>query len=108
MPRDSRREPPETLEALFAEAEYPFRLEETPFAGKQHGGPRSKLRCPACDGGKQREHNFFVLIDRDMMGATWHCFRANSCGWSGGGRLKDAPDPDAWRKPPGNVLGRAA
>ena len=97
----SRQPPPDTLQELFDR--HLIQLNEYPVAGRQHGGPRSKLFCPSCQGGKQRERNFFVSIDRDMMGATWHCFRA-SCGFSGGGRLKDAPErpqraPRFYRKP---------
>lgn len=102
--RDSRRAPdrPETLEELFDR--HNIRLNEFPIAGRQHGGPRSKIWCPECEGGREREKNFFVLIDRDGFGATWHCFRANNCGYSGGGRLKGAPErpqqaPRYYRRP---------
>lgn len=102
MARDQYDAPPETLHELFDRAHIEFR--EFPTAGKQHGGARSKLLCPQCQGGREHEKNFFVLIDRDGFGATWHCFRANNCGFSGGGRLKDAPErpqraPKHYRKP---------
>lgn len=94
--------PAETLGELFDR--YHIVLNEMPVPGRQHGGARSKIWCPECDGGKEHEKNFFVLVDRDGFGATWHCFRANSCGFSGGGRLKDAPErpqeaPKQYRKP---------
>ena len=100
---DRRREPPETLEELFDRAR--IRLNgEAMVPGRQLGGPRTKIWCPECDGGREREKNFFVMIDRDGFGATWHCFRANNCGHSGGGRLKGAPErpqhaPKVYRKP---------
>lgn len=95
-------DPPETLHDLFGR--HGIELHEPPIPGRQHGGSRSKIYCPQCLGGREHEKNFFVAIDRDGFGATWYCFRANNCGFSGGGRLKDAPDrpqqaPKYYRKP---------
>lgn len=72
--------------------------------GKDHGGPRSKLLCPDCGGGRSREHNFFVAIDPDSKGFKWFCHRA-SCGVTGGRRLpgaaelKRAPRFKVYRRP---------
>lgn len=93
---------PETLGELLDRAH--ILLNEIPVPGKNHGGSRSKLWCPQCQGGKEREKNFFVAIDRDGYGATWLCFRANNCGFSGGGRIKGAPEreqekPRNYKKP---------
>ena len=106
--RDSRRDGddrPETLDELLDEAR--IQLNEVPRFGRQHGGARSKLWCPECGGGREKEKNFHVLIDPDGKGATWHCFRANNCGFSGGGRIRNAPrlgteqrTPKMYRRPP--------
>jgi twinkle protein len=93
---------PETLHDLLDL--HRIQLGEMPRANFNHGGARSKLRCPACDGGRHKEKNFFVRIDADMKGATWQCFRA-SCGITGGGRIADAPlmaqrPPKQYRTPP--------
>lgn len=97
-----RFSPAETLHELFDRNG--IELHEIPIAGRQHGGSRSKIYCPKCGGGREHERNFFVAIDRDAQGAAWHCFRANNCGWSGGGRLKGAPErpqhkPRHYRRP---------
>ena len=83
---------PETLQELFDE--YRIELHGPPIPGRQHGGSRSKIYCPQCLGGREKERNFFVLVDPDGQGATWQCFRANHCGFTGGARLKGAPDRD--------------
>lgn len=79
---------PETLQDLL-DAHH-IVLGEAPRPNFNHGGARSKLVCPACGGGRTREKNFYVYIDPDMKGATWHCLRANNCGIEGGGRIADA------------------
>jgi hypothetical protein len=93
---------PETLQDLLDM--HRIVLGEAPRPNFNHGGARSKLFCPDCGGGKQREKNFYVLIDPDMKGATWHCYRANHCGIEGGGRVADAPrivqkPPKVYRTP---------
>ena len=85
--------PPETLHELFDR--HHIELHEMPIPGRQHGGPRSKIYCPECHGGREKEKNFYVAIDRDGQGAAWMCFRANNCGCKGGGRLKGAPERPA-------------
>lgn len=89
--RDDRWRP-ETLQELFDE--YRIELHGPPIPGRQHGGARSKIYCPQCLGGREKERNFFVVIDPDGQGAAWQCFRANNCGFSGGARLQGAPDRD--------------
>lgn len=77
---------PETLHELLADEG--IELHEIPrTGGKDHGGPRSKLYCPACHGGRQAERNFFVKIDPDGNGFRFMCHRA-SCGVTGGRRVK--------------------
>lgn len=80
---------PETLHDLLRDEG--IELHEIPRpGGKDHGGSRSKIYCPECGGGKQREKNFFVKIDPDGKGFRFICHRANSCGITGGRRLKGA------------------
>lgn len=79
-------------------------LHEPPRAGFNHGGSRSRLFCPQCHGGQRREKNFYVLIDPDMKGATWQCYRQENCRFIGGGRIADAPlivqkSPKPYRTP---------
>lgn len=96
---------PETLHELLDDEA--IQLGEAPrFNGKNMGGPRTKLLCPACGGGKQREKNFFVLFDPDGLGFRYMCHRANNCGITGGRRLKGAPmlngaawTPKVYRRP---------
>lgn len=92
----------ETLEELFDH--HGIVLNDVPRPGRQHGGSRSRVWCPKCAGGNEKERNFYVAIDADGKGAAWHCFRANNCGFSGGGRLGDAPAipqraPKHYRRP---------
>lgn len=46
-------------------------------------GDRVRIVCPACGGGNTGERS--MLVSRDHIRTSWHCFRAN-CG-EGGGRL---------------------
>lgn len=99
-PRGDRR--PETLLELL-DAHH-IELHEAARPGRQHGGSRSKIFCPQCWGGQEKEKNFYVLIDPDGAGATWTCFRANKCGFSGGGRIANSADrpqepPRQYRRP---------
>lgn len=102
MASSDYQKPAETLTELLDRNN--IGIYDAPVAGRTYGGARSKLLCPQCSGGKQAEKNFFVSIDRDGYGAVWVCHRANNCGYTGGGRLKDAPDrphhpPRVYRKP---------
>lgn len=67
-------------------------------AGKTYGGSRDKLFCPQCHGGKSKERNFYVSVDEDGQGATWICFSANRCGFTGGFRLHGASSDVKRRK----------
>jgi twinkle protein len=87
MPRD-RGKVPETLHELLDQES--IELGEMPRpGGKDHGGFRSKLFCPACGGGRTKEKNFYVSIDPDGLGFQFICHRA-SCGITGGRRLPGA------------------
>lgn len=95
-------QPCETLQELLDDER--IELHEAPRPGKNHGGGRSKLFCPECGGGKQREKNFYVRIDDDGQGFTWVCHRANNCGITGGRRLSGSPPrrqqaPKVYRRP---------
>jgi twinkle protein len=86
----------ETLHDLLADQG--IELHEIPRpGGKDHGGLRSKIYCPDCNGGRQKERNFFVKIDPDGQGFRFFCHRA-SCGVCGGRRLPGAGtlDQAAW------------
>jgi twinkle protein len=88
---------PKTLEELFDQQ----RIElhgVMPPPERNYGGSRTKLYCPECQGGREKERNFYVKIDGDRQGATWVCHRA-SCGFSGGVRLAHAPS-DRPQRPP--------
>lgn len=94
---------PETLQDLFDL--HSIQLHGViPPANRNYGGHRTKLYCPQCHGGRQKEKNFFIKVDADGKGATWQCFRQNNCGYSDGGRLAGADDrprspPKVYRRP---------
>ncbi len=88
----------DTLEAVLDRAGISLRC--PPQGGKTYGGHRSHLFCPKCNGGAKREKNFFVTIDDDATGATWICWRSNSCGYADGFRLHGAPAPEKGRRKP--------
>lgn len=84
----TKQAPTQTLHELLDE--HGIALHEIPRAGgKDHGGSHSKLYCPECQGGKQKERNFYVRIDPDGLGFRWFCHRA-TCGNTGGARVEGA------------------
>lgn len=93
-----------TLHELFDA--WNIELHEVPRpGGRDHGGSRSKLYCPDCGGGRERERNFFVKVDPDGQGFRFCCHRA-SCGVTGGARLPNAAHmpktawaPKVYRRP---------
>jgi twinkle protein len=75
---------PEDLPGLLADAG--IRLKS------MRPGEAAKVFCPRCGGGRTREVSLSVRIDDDAGGATWQCHRG-SCGWKGGGRVRQAELP---------------
>jgi twinkle protein len=58
---------------------------------RQAAGRRERVRCPQCDGGKDREDSLTVSIDEDGKGVAWRCFRG-TCDWRGGKRVRAAQE----------------
>lgn len=56
-----------------------------------------KWTCPACNGGKTREHSLSVRLDDDRQGVTWHCKRGTCTGGPGSrgsGRVEGSASRD--------------
>ena len=80
---------------------------QSPASRRQdHGGARSKLYCPQCGGGREKERNFFVKIDGDGKGFDLICHHANNGGHTGGQRLKGAgpANDNNWTPQPEQVV----
>lgn len=83
-----------------------IQLHEIPrLGGPDHGGSRSKMVCPQCQGGRTKERNFYVRIDDDGLGFRAFCQRG-SCGFKATPRLASAPlaarthwEPKVYRRP---------
>jgi hypothetical protein len=41
-----------------------------------------RMRCPKCEGGRDREDSLSLKVDVGGMGAVWHCWRG-TCGFGG-------------------------
>lgn len=53
---------------------------------RMSAGHAEKVKCPSCEGGREREASLQVKVDDDGEGATWNCWRG-TCGFKGGGRV---------------------
>lgn len=63
----------------------------------QPGRSDDSLTCPRCFGGPKKDGKLSLTVDLDGQGAAWQCWRKNSCGWTGGFRLNNAPKLDQSR-----------